>query len=235
MIPKRRWPWVAQQNWENVLFIHTPVAYEPLRDIVPYPFEVDTYQGKGWMSIVLFQTTNSRTRYMPKRLSYPKFCQMNIRTYVRFGNERGVYFFSIHTDSRLADAGGRVVSLPFSNTVMQMHKQSGLFHMKAEGLFGRSNSCLEVSYQPNSAAFTPRTDSLLHFLSERYCVWMFWGKTIVKAPIFHTHWHQQPADTSIIRNEHFPFPITHESLFYYSKYKHAVMHPFERVGKVSHG
>src|SRR5699024_5987219 len=111
---KRRYPWIAQQSWQDVLFIHTPVSPQNLRRFVPAPFKIDTYDGSGWMSLVIFRATNSRLRYMPKWLSYPPFYQMNMRTYVRFGNERMSSYSS----------GGRAVSLPFRQVPMMIRKEN---------------------------------------------------------------------------------------------------------------
>lgn len=235
MIAKRRWPWIAAQNWQHILFIHTPVPHETLRPVVPHPFDIDTHQGKGWMSIVLFQASQSRLRYMPGWVSYPRFFQMNLRTYVRFGNERGVYFFGIHTNDRTVTAGGNVFSLPFSKADIQLQKPNGVIHFNAEGLFGDPKSRFNVHYQPDSAVFTPSTDSLPHFLSERYCIWLLQGDTIVKAPIFHKHWQLQHANISASGRGHFPFPVTDETVSYYARFKHTLLHPFEKVGKVSDG
>src|SRR5699024_11745815 len=80
-------PWIAQQNWEDILFIHTPVPASVLQEYVPAPFTIDTYNGQGWLTLVLFRATNSRFRYFPSFLSYPKLNQMNLRTYVTFGGE----------------------------------------------------------------------------------------------------------------------------------------------------
>lgn len=228
MIEKRKWPWVAQQDWNDVLFVHSPVPYTILRSFVPHPFEIDIYNDKGWVSIVLFQATHSRSRYMPERLSYPPFCQMNVRTYVRFGKERGVYFFSINVDDRIVSLGGNMASLPFSKASMTMQKQDDGIHFTANRLFGRPERTFDVSYKPYPSIFTPHVDSLPYFLSERYCVWTYWGNTIIKAPIYHTHWDLQQVEVTIHSRASLPFPITNETSFYYAPSKHAIMHPFEK-------
>lgn len=234
MIEKRRWPWVAQQNWQDVLFIHTPIAYEELRLLVPYPFEVDTYDGQGWISIVLFKATHSRLRCMPACLSYPSFHQMNIRTYVKFGNERGVYFFSINADSSMVKTGGNLASLPFSRANMTMQKVEDTIYFEANRLLeNQKYMTFNVAYRPNSSVFTPHPDSLPYFLTERYCIWMFKGNTILKAPILHSHWNLQQANISVTESNNLPFPFTLDSFAHYAGFKHSFIHLFEKFGKVS--
>lgn len=230
---KRRFPWIAQQNWQDILFIHTPVSQRALRKVVPAPFTIDTYKGRTWISIVLFKATNSRLRYMPEWLSYPLFHQMNIRTYVRFGDERGVYFFSINTDRKLTALGGNAVSLPFRQAPMMIQKENDHFLFSGEQLPAGQKGMLQVAYQPHSPVFTSGTDSLSHFLTERYCIWMVRGSHLVKAPIIHTHWRLQQTYTSIQGNRHFPFPFTDETFSHYSAYKHAMIYPFENVGIIA--
>lgn len=230
---KRRYPWIAQQNWRDVLFIHTPVSLQALREFVPAPFTIDTYDGRAWVSIVLFKATHSRLRYMPEWLSYPLFHQMNIRTYVHFGDERGVYFFSINTDRKLVALGGNTVSLPFRQAPMTIQNESDYFLFSGEQLPAEEKGSLQVAYHPYSPVFTPEPGSLPNFLAERYCIWMTQGSHLVKAPIIHTHWHLQQANTSFRGNRAFPFPFTDETVSHYSAYKHAMIYPFENVGIVS--
>lgn len=180
---KRRFPWIAQQNWRDTLFIHTPIAQQTLRKFVPAPFKIDTYGGRAWMSIVLFKATNSRLRYMPEWLSYPKFHQMNIRTYVHFGNEHGVYFFSCNTDSSFIASSGNFVSLPFRQAPMRIQKENDRFLFSSAQLPAKQKGRFQVVYEPQAPVFKPDTTSLSHFLTERYCNWMIRGNRLVKASI----------------------------------------------------
>lgn len=227
MIAQRKWPWVAQQNWQDVLFVHTPVPPETLRQYVPYPFEIDTYHGNAWVTVVLFEATHSRLRTMPERIAYPSFYQMNLRTYVQYGNERGVYFFSINVSDRMVQIGGRLASLPFSKACMHIKKEGDTYRFSADHLFGRPYITFDVMYAPQSAVFTPEAGSLSHFLTERYCIWIHRHQKVLKAPIYHTHWDLQDAQMLNHARAHLPFPMTHETIAHYARFKQAYIHPFE--------
>jgi len=234
MIEKRRWPWLGQQNWKDVLFIHTPFMHHVLRPFVPKPFEIDMYDGRSWVSIVLFKATHSRLRYMPSPVSYPPFYQMNIRTYVKFGSEPGVYFFSINTNSELVNCGGRFVSLPFQNANINIQQSQDTFYFEVNRRTNSNNNMLfKAAYEPLLASITPRADTLPHFLTERYCIWMIQGKRIVKAPIFHSHWNLHDVKLSIKECKGLPFSFSEDTIAHYNAFKHAVIHPFETFGKVS--
>lgn len=234
MILERRFPWVAQQNWEDILFIHKAVHRETLSPYVPYPFELDLYNDRAWVSIVIFRAKGSRLRFMPKPLSFPPFYQMNIRTYVRFGKERGVYFFTIHASNQIMKMGGSIAGLPFKKIPINMRNKGGQIFLTAKHLFDHPESKFCISYEPEKRNVSTRNDSLPHFLVERYAIWMIRGNTIIKAPIFHTHWKLKKANISIHEWEYFPFPVTDDLIFHYSPFKHTVIYPFERIGKVAY-
>lgn len=208
------------------------MPHDTIRRIVPYPFEIDFFNNMAWVSIVLFEATHSRLRNMPLSCSFPRFYQMNIRTYVRFGNERGVYFLKIHTDNRIVKKGGTLTGLPFINAELGMEKGVDTFFFKGQHLFNNPKSSFSVTYEPLSVPCPHHENTLSYFLLERYCIWMIRNGNIVKAPIFHTNWSPYPADITILNSHQFSFPITEKSIAHFESFKHAMIHPFERIGKV---
>lgn|SRR5699024_7971829 len=161
-------PWIAQQNWEDILFIHTPVPASVLQEYVPAPFTIDTYNGQGWLTLVLFRATNSRFRYFPSFLSYPKLNQMNLRTYVTFGGESGVYFFSIHINSLVAALGGNFTALPFQLAPLFIQEKNNTVLIQ-----GTSIICREAGA---SSAFLS-TGCSLFSAGKRFIV-LFFNRTI---------------------------------------------------------
>src|SRR5699024_8961642 len=161
---QRRFPWIAQQNWQDILFIHTPISQHTLRNFVPFPFKIDTYEGKSWISIVLFKAKKSRLRYMPGWLSYPTFYQMNIRTYVRFGNELGAYFLSSIANRLLAAIGGSAVSLPFNKASISINEQNDYFAFSGEGLPNNYKETVQISYRLQFTTSEPDASALAYYL-----------------------------------------------------------------------
>jgi uncharacterized protein YqjF (DUF2071 family) len=74
------------------------VALWPL---LPPGVALDTRDGAGWVSVVAFRLT-VRLRGLPAIGPCSHFLEMNLRTYVRRRGDPGVYFFSLHADSRIA-------------------------------------------------------------------------------------------------------------------------------------
>src|SRR5690625_3405114 len=119
LITKRKYPWLGEQTWHDILFLHWKVEPETIRAFVPKPFVLDSFEGDTWISVVVFQAKNSLVRGMPNWTSFTPVTQINARTYVYHSenHERGVYFFALRVDSLLAAVGARTLfGLPFHQT-----------------------------------------------------------------------------------------------------------------------
>lgn len=106
-------------TWRDGLFLHWPVDPDDLRPQVPAPLELDTRDGQAWISILPFVLARAGFRGTPtiSRLTFP---ELNVRTYVRYDGDPGLFFFSIDVDSALvASSVGRLTRLPVYRA--QMH------------------------------------------------------------------------------------------------------------------
>jgi hypothetical protein len=100
-------PWLLLQTWAELLCVHYRVSPEALRAAVPPGLTIDTFRGNAFLSLVALRLDRIETRAHLKVPGKQPFAQLNLRTYVRVGNQRGVYFFSIDASSLLAVAGAR--------------------------------------------------------------------------------------------------------------------------------
>jgi len=112
---------------------------------------------------------------------------------------------------------------------MTIKKDRDTIHFTASDIFGYPKGIVNVTYNPASPIFTPSEDSLASFLTERYCIWMSRSNRIVKAPIFHSPWALQKAEVTINASESLSLPITNETIAHYAGFKHAHIHPFEKI------
>lgn len=232
---ERRWPWIAQQTWRNILFIHFPVPYKMLKNYIPPPFTLETYNGQAWIGIVLFEALNSRLRGMPRSLSFRKFLQLNIRTYITFDSEPGVYFFSLDASRKLPVMGAKLFALPYFHAQMQFNTYEHKFRLTSKRMINNRLHfpMFDIKYKPVSEPFMSKNDSLFYWFTERYCIWLINGNKIYKAPISHKSWPLQSAEADIAIDHDFPLlsychqatPITH-----YCLQMNAHVHPFEQKG-----
>src|ERR1700744_4806921 len=84
-------------GWERTLFVHFEVPAGPLQKSVPFP--LDLHEGRAYVSLVAFTMRDMRFRrggpalnWLLKPIATHNF--LNVRTYVKHGNERGIYFLT---------------------------------------------------------------------------------------------------------------------------------------------
>ena len=93
--------WVMYQKWRNLLFTSWPFAPDSIQRRLPPDVEVDTYDGKAWLSLLPLQMEDLHLRWLPPIPGTSDFPELNLRTYVRVGDRKGVFFFSIDAASCL--------------------------------------------------------------------------------------------------------------------------------------
>lgn len=180
--------WMMTQNWRDLLFLHWPVDPADIRRYIPGELELDLYDNRAWIGIVLFKARGTRPRFMPPVPGAANFLEVNVRTYVRYKNRSGVYFFNLDADSKLAveiaSFGG---FLPYRRARMSFGKKEGkiLFRsetMKKEG--PQEKIALAYRILPQPAVST----ELEKWLTERYCLWTKPAHQLLRLDIAHKPW-----------------------------------------------
>src|SRR3712207_6159936 len=104
-------------DWLNVVFMHFRADAKTLQNLVP--LELDTFEGAAYISFVAF--TQSRLRFAfagdwlePLTAPLARHEFFNVRTYVRHGGVRGIFFLAEWMPKRLAVLiGPRMYGLPY--------------------------------------------------------------------------------------------------------------------------
>ncbi|HYD19862.1 MAG TPA: DUF2071 domain-containing protein, partial [Flavipsychrobacter sp.] len=79
-LPSGKWQWY--QEWNDAVFMHGSVDTELLKPHIPKGTQVDLYEGKAWISVVVFKMEGVRHKYSPAFTPVSDFYEINIRTYV---------------------------------------------------------------------------------------------------------------------------------------------------------
>src|SRR5438067_792530 len=84
---------ISFQDWTAVTFLHLAVDPKEISPGLPAGLEVDTFHGRGWVSLVLFRMD---MRIGPMAFPGSLYPETNVRTYV-IGPDgrRGLWFFSL--------------------------------------------------------------------------------------------------------------------------------------------
>ncbi len=173
--------WKYYQEWNNVLFFHFQVNHAKLRSYVPAELEIDLFEDKAWISVVIFTMENSRPKHLPAISSISNFDEINIRTYVKANNKTGVYFLSIEGGKRMSCAVAKAISgLPYrhskikrSNGVLQSENQQFQDKLDVEFRIGKE--------------IMDKTD-LDTWLTERYALFQETDNAINEFEIHHSAW-----------------------------------------------
>lgn len=86
---------VMVHHWDELTFIHWRFAAADVQRLLPTGLEVETFDGDAWVGLVPFYMRVG----LPGVASVPwlsRFCETNVRTYVRSADgESGIWFFSL--------------------------------------------------------------------------------------------------------------------------------------------
>ena len=58
-------PWIMTQRWNDLLFLHYPVAPEAIRPLVPDVLTLDTYKQRAWVTVTPFWINHLRPPGVP--------------------------------------------------------------------------------------------------------------------------------------------------------------------------
>lgn len=190
-------PWVMFQSWRNLLFAHWSMDPDVLRSHVPDQLDLDLYDGTAWLGITPFMLTDFRPRGLPAVPSISSFPELNLRTYVRAGGKRGVYFFSLDAGSGPAVLGARTAfRLPYHRADMEIEEADGEFRYRSARKAGDAR--FVARYRPTDHVFEAARGSLESFLTERYALFtVLRDETVLRVDIHHRPWPLQPAEAEI--------------------------------------
>lgn len=193
-------PWIMSQTWRDLLFAHWPVSEERLRPLVPAPLELDAYEGRAWVAVTPFLLTGLRPRALPALPGFSTFPELNVRTYVRYQEKPGVFFFSLDAGSFAAVLGARIgYRLPYFHARMSLEKGGdGWIRYRSERLSGAAD--FSGAYRPVGPPRQAAPDSLEHFLIERYALYVVSRLGLQRVDIHHLPWSLSRAEATIERN-----------------------------------
>ncbi|WP_254832941.1 YqjF family protein [Haloglomus salinum] len=158
-----------------VLFVHWRVDADQLRPHLPDGLELDTYDGSAWASILAFEVTEARPKALPAGLWPSKaFGQVNLRTYVRHGDQPGVYFLSVDAGTRVGAAAlHSAMGIPcyVASTTVDIRRGSEAVESVSlrsrRSQAGQPAAAFATDYAPDGAAEPVEPGSLAEFCIER--------------------------------------------------------------------
>lgn len=191
-------------DWIGAVFIHFAISPDELQPHVP--FTLDTRDGIACVSLVAFTQRRLRPTFggrMAEVLSGPLAHHefLNVRTYVRVGNERGIFFIAEWIPNRLAALiGPPLYGLPYR--VGRLRYAHDLAAGRIRGNVAASGG--HVTFEGRLAEPTFETagdDTLDAFLVERYTAWTFRHGVARRFRIRHAPWEVAQAQVTLSEND----------------------------------
>jgi uncharacterized protein YqjF (DUF2071 family) len=179
-------------DWEDAIFVH--FAIEPAKLAPLIPLELDCLDGRAYVSLVAFTQRNLRpcvggalAAWLATPLASHEF--LNVRTYVRQGDTRGIFFMAEWIPNRLAALiGPRMYGLPYR---LGRLRYDG---MRREVLAAGRTLLFDCGCAAATQASPLRDD----FLLERYTAFTCRRGVIRRFDVDHAPWPQRRVPVSLI-------------------------------------
>jgi hypothetical protein len=212
---------VMRQRWERLTFLHWSFDQAEVARLLPAGLEPDLLDGRAWVGLVPFfmHVATAGGRQAPWA---SRFCETNVRTYVRDRAGRtGIWFFSLDA----ARLGAVVVArttyrLPYFWSSMDIAESDGEIAYRCRRLHGRREVTSDVRIAIGDRYAPGELDERDHFLTARWILFSVRGTRSRLARACHEPWplHRAKAlsaDDRLLQAAGLPAPAG-EPLVHYS-------------------
>jgi uncharacterized protein YqjF (DUF2071 family) len=190
------WP-VMYQTWGKLLFLHWTVPQEAIRPLVPEPLQLDSFEGKTWVSLSPFTMWGIRPVCFPALPLVSASHELNARTYVHLDGVPGIWFFSLDANNPLAVWGARMTfHLPYFRARMRLEQRDDTIHFYSRRQSLSTNSEFDAAWDLGAPLPEAQPGSLDFFLVERYCLYAQHRGGLYRARIYHPPWPLRQAKLS---------------------------------------
>lgn len=181
---------VMVQRWNDVVFVNWRTAPDDVQRLLPRGVEVDTHEGDAWVSLVPFHMDELGLPGLAPLPHVGSFPEINVRTYVRAGSRRGVWFFSLDVDRLLPALTARVAySLPYCSGSAHHGRAGDVLTSSVDRRWPRSVSPASTRIAVRTGEPIDAAEPLTLFLTARWgLVSAGRGDRLRYAPVDHGPW-----------------------------------------------
>ena len=153
-------------EWNNLLMLNYAVDKSLLESLVPAGTELDTFEGKTYISLVGFEF--NRTRVLGFAVPFHQnFEEVNLRFYVRRGLKRGVVFIRELVPLYMVAA---IAKWAFNENYSSVPMSHRIEASNAEYAWRLGSGPCVMKIETAGESFLPPEGSLSQFITEHY-----WG------------------------------------------------------------
>ncbi len=199
---------VMVHRWEQLTFLHWRFDAVAVQALLPPSLEVETFDGTAWVGLAPFLMRVGIPRHSPGMARWiARFCETNVRTYVRDADGRpGIWFLSLDAAYLLAVVTARTTyRLPYFWSAMTLDATGDRITYTCRRRWpgpkgARSRVVVDVGapYQPAELG------ALDHFLTARFRLFSSVGDRHRTARAAHAPWPLYRAETVEVADELIP-------------------------------
>lgn len=179
-------------DWTEALFVHYAVDPAMLRRLIPAGLQLDLRDDQAFISLVAFTQRRLRPRiggrcaeWLSRPLAEHHF--LNVRTYVRHGNEQGIYFLAEWIPNRLACLlGPALYGLPYHLGKLDYHRDDGRFNGCVKN--GADQLQFRATFDMTDEPVAAQAGTIDEFLVERYTAFTNHRGRLYRFRIAHAPW-----------------------------------------------
>ena len=173
--------WKYYQEWKDVLFFHWSVPFDVLRTCVPKKFNIDTFDGNCYVSLVAFTMQKIRPRYLPSISFISDFHEINLRTYISNDNKMGIYFLSVEAEKLVSTFLSKFLSgIPYEKSNIKRTDREYMSINSEKGFY------LDAEFEVKQKLYDK--SKLDRWLTERYCLYFDNNNEYYRYDIHHKEW-----------------------------------------------
>jgi len=188
------------QNWRDLLFVHWEVSPADLRALVPAQLALDLWDGRAYVGVVPFVMEAVRPAFLPRAMGLD-FLETNVRTYVRYRDRPGVYFFSLEASSFIAVKAARWGwGLPYFHASMSIQRDGDTIDYESERR-DRAAPRHHTRYRPGRLLGPSPPRTFEHFLLERYLLFSTKRGRIYEGQVHHEPYPAQLVDIVALEDD----------------------------------
>lgn len=215
-----------KQRWNHIFFLHGKISPKLLQQYLP--FELDLLEGDAVLSIVPFKMDLIRFGNLPSTPFFSHLWEINLRTYVKFRGNRGVYFFTLDSDSKLACwIANRFFHLPYRLADIKANVNHQHYYFKSR----RSLFSFEATFQLTGRE--KKKTLLDEWATNRDRLFTFKKGNIYEGRVIHDPWPLEKVD-NLLFEDHFSnqIPVTchfNPQDASYTRSLHVSFEPFRKM------
>jgi len=126
------------QEWKDICFLHWEVDKNILSSFLPNKLNLDLYDNKAYVGLIPFKMCNVSPRWafpVPFISTFPEF---NIRTYVKYKKQKGVFFITLDAQSIITRIYAPLAfGLPYKYSRGNVKREGNVIHWNSKRFSGQ--------------------------------------------------------------------------------------------------